>query len=252
MNSKQKVRQFFIYKITNIINNSVYIGKSVNPNKRFQQHLDNPYFNSAKNDCPKLYNSIRKYGESNFKMEVINFFEDEATAYDAEHLYIIYFDSKENGLNSVVGGFGFLSAENNPMYGNGHLISGEKNGMHGKFGKLNPFYGKKHSKESIKKMNLNENRKQKGSKNYFFNKSFKGENHPKCLITEEMAKSIIQLLKDYKIIEIMKMTKVSRNIIENIKYKKNWLHLPRDQIMGYSPQEISINGDELNSLVTKS
>lgn len=54
----------------------------------------------------------------------------------------------------------YFSGENNPSKRIdvrkkiSEKVSGEKNGMYGKVGSLNPFYGKTHSKEFIRKMQL--------------------------------------------------------------------------------------------------
>jgi group I intron endonuclease len=59
-------KQFFIYKITNIINNKIYIGQTDNPNKRWAGHR------GVSKTCKHyLYKSIRKYGIENFIFEII-------------------------------------------------------------------------------------------------------------------------------------------------------------------------------------
>ena len=58
-----------IYKITNIINNKVYIGQtSISPMKRWDDH-----FSAYKNTANKLYlyNEMRKYGIENFAFQII-------------------------------------------------------------------------------------------------------------------------------------------------------------------------------------
>jgi group I intron endonuclease len=58
-----------IYKITNLINNKVYIGQTIqkNPKMRWYAHL-----NYAKNGVKgHLYDSIRKHGIENFKWEIL-------------------------------------------------------------------------------------------------------------------------------------------------------------------------------------
>lgn len=59
-----------IYKITNTINNKVYIGQTIKPvEKRFQQHKNNytkPYFSQL-----VLYKAFNKYGIENFTFEEI-------------------------------------------------------------------------------------------------------------------------------------------------------------------------------------
>lgn len=60
-----------IYKVTNLINNKIYIGQSVHIETRWKSHRNdcfNP--NLDKYNCV-FYNAIRKYGIDNFKFEVI-------------------------------------------------------------------------------------------------------------------------------------------------------------------------------------
>lgn len=60
-----------IYKITNKINNKIYIGKSQECYKqRFKEHTTSALSGSTK--CPKLYNAMRKYGIENFICEKID------------------------------------------------------------------------------------------------------------------------------------------------------------------------------------
>lgn len=62
----------YIYKITNVINNKVYIGQTrVSVEQRYYNHL-----RAAKNITPKtckvkLYNAIRKYRSNNFEIETL-------------------------------------------------------------------------------------------------------------------------------------------------------------------------------------
>lgn len=58
-----------IYKITNILNNKVYIGSSVNIKYRFYEHLLDLRSNSHINK--HLQSAWNKYGEENFKFEII-------------------------------------------------------------------------------------------------------------------------------------------------------------------------------------
>lgn len=55
-----------IYKITNLINNKIYIGQSKNIYRRWYSHRCD-----YKNKDLPLYNSIRKYGIDNFSFEII-------------------------------------------------------------------------------------------------------------------------------------------------------------------------------------
>mgnify|MGYP003415896946 FL=1 len=60
----------WIYKITNIQNNKVYIGQSIRPvNQRFRRHI-----NDAINNKLDTYfaRAIRKYGKDNFYIKIID------------------------------------------------------------------------------------------------------------------------------------------------------------------------------------
>ena len=64
-----------IYKITNLINNKVYIGQTIQTiEKRFIQHKSHA---RTGNNNHKLANALRKYGEDNFIVENIEDCEQE-------------------------------------------------------------------------------------------------------------------------------------------------------------------------------
>ena len=71
-----------IYKLTNKINNKIYIGQSIHPEKRLREHE-----NRAKNklDNYPIHNAIAKYGIDNFDFEIIEWTED----YDDKEFYYI-------------------------------------------------------------------------------------------------------------------------------------------------------------------
>lgn len=143
------MKKYYIYKIENIVNHKLYIGETDNIKRRFDQHMKNPFAKRGRDDCPKLYNSIRKYGLSNFSFSVLEeIYSTEQEALDIEAMYIEKYNTVKMGLN-IVHKSKCISGIFNPMYGKGYLISGNKNGMYGKVGNLNPFYGKTHSKEVL-------------------------------------------------------------------------------------------------------
>lgn len=91
-----------IYKITNLINNKVYIGLTTTSlNKRWNAHI-----RDAKKDPRHLYCSMRKYGIDNFKIEQL----DTATSFQElgilERKYVKIYDSQnpEKGYNLSAGG----------------------------------------------------------------------------------------------------------------------------------------------------
>lgn len=60
-----------IYKITNIINKKVYIGQSIDIEKRWGEHKRNAFNPNTHTYNYPLYRAIRKYGLTNFEFEVI-------------------------------------------------------------------------------------------------------------------------------------------------------------------------------------
>lgn len=85
-----------IYKITNIINNKIYIGQTVKTaDERLKQHI---YTATKHITNTHLAHAIRKYGQDNFKIEIID------TAKSQEEL-----DYKENywinALNTINNGY---------------------------------------------------------------------------------------------------------------------------------------------------
>lgn len=95
-----------IYKITNKINNKVYIGQSINIEHRWTAHRNRPY-NLNSNDYEKpLYRSIRKYGLDNFSFEVLEECNKQELN-DREIFWINYYDSSNNqkGYNLTQGGY---------------------------------------------------------------------------------------------------------------------------------------------------
>lgn len=121
----------YVYSIK-FPNNKRYIGITVRkPKNRLREHL-----NLSKTDKKrKLYKAIRKYKEENMFFEIMNEVEDIdrhalfLKLCELETHYIKYYDSFKNGYNCTLGGEGTV----------------------GMSGDLNPFYGKKHSKETLKK-----------------------------------------------------------------------------------------------------
>jgi group I intron endonuclease len=94
-----------IYKITNKENGSIYIGCTINSlEKRFGEHLSRCFSSTHKS---KLYNSMKKYGQENFTIELIEEC-DLSVIYETEKKYVEQYDSYNNGLNSTIGGEGCL------------------------------------------------------------------------------------------------------------------------------------------------
>lgn len=94
-----------IYRIINKINNTQYIGYTINSIEyRFEEHL---YRCFKLNYVSKLYNSMRKYGKDNFYCELIEEC-DPSLMFEKEKEYIKKFNTYNSGLNSTLGGEGCL------------------------------------------------------------------------------------------------------------------------------------------------
>ena len=99
----------YIYKITNKINNKIYIGQTshLSIQERFSEHIRD----SKKERCEKkpLYDAMNKYGIENFEIEEIEQVSNGEIANEREQFwikklrtYIGFFDC--NGYNATLGG----------------------------------------------------------------------------------------------------------------------------------------------------
>ena len=94
----------YIYKITNIINDKIYIGKtSQTIEKRWKEHCSD-YLRRNEEKRP-LYSAMKKYGIQNFKIEEIEQCTSEE-ANEKEKYWIEYYNSFKNGYNATIGGDG--------------------------------------------------------------------------------------------------------------------------------------------------
>ena len=96
------MRSYDVYKITNKVNNKVYIGiTSKGISARWKEHIY-----SAEHGCPfKLHNAIRKYGKENFSIELIDFCNSWEELTEKEQYYISEYKSlqDEYGYNMTEG-----------------------------------------------------------------------------------------------------------------------------------------------------
>lgn len=95
----------YIYKITNTINNKVYVGQtSLSVENRFKQHCKDS-INPKTSDRP-LYRAMRKYGIENFIIEII---EETDIPNEREKYWIEFYNSYCNGYNATLGGEGRIT-----------------------------------------------------------------------------------------------------------------------------------------------
>lgn len=92
----------YIYKITNDINQKIYVGKTERTvEKRFKEHCQDAF--REHNEKRPLYSAMRKYGIEHFHIELI---EETNNPEDREVYWIEKLGSFKNGYNATVGGDG--------------------------------------------------------------------------------------------------------------------------------------------------
>lgn len=89
----------YIYKISNTINNKVYIGQTIKPiDQRFHRHILDATNNILDTH---LARAIRKYGAENFYIEKIDTAKSQEELTQKEHYWINYYDSVSTGYNET-------------------------------------------------------------------------------------------------------------------------------------------------------
>lgn len=95
-----------IYKIKNVCNNKIYIGKSTNIERRIKEHIR--HLNSNTNHNAHIQNSWNKYGEENFEFTIIHELKNDNNINYWEEYYIKLYKSYDSnfGYNFTLGGDG--------------------------------------------------------------------------------------------------------------------------------------------------
>lgn len=89
--------KYYLYRISNTVNEKVYIGITSDPARRWREHI------SPHSDCLKLKRAICKYGADKFQMVIL----EEGVVEDiaGKEVYsIVAYDSVRNGYNIQLGG----------------------------------------------------------------------------------------------------------------------------------------------------
>ena len=81
-----------IYKITNKINNKVYIGQSIDIYRRWERHRIVAFNDAYPQYNCMLYKAFRKYGYDNFSFEIIKECAEEELN-NLESYYILMYES---------------------------------------------------------------------------------------------------------------------------------------------------------------
>ena len=89
----------WIYKMTNIQNNKVYIGQTIRPIKdRFNRHMNDALHNIIDTHFAR---AIRKYGKENFTIEEIDSANTQEELNQKERYWIQYYNSVKDGYNET-------------------------------------------------------------------------------------------------------------------------------------------------------
>jgi len=94
-----------IYKFQNKINSCIYIGQSLDIERRYKDHINrakNNFKSNSEYDSP-LHRAIRKYGIENFIFEIIEECSKEQLN-EREQYWIAFYNSYNNGYNCTTGG----------------------------------------------------------------------------------------------------------------------------------------------------
>lgn len=100
---EEKIETYEVYKLTNLVNNKIYIGCTTQGSgSRFQKHICKANNGS---DYP-LHVALREFGDKKFKLDILEFCKNEEEMQAREIFYIANFDSTnpERGYNVRPGG----------------------------------------------------------------------------------------------------------------------------------------------------
>ena len=89
----------YIYKITNIQNNKIYIGQTIRPiEQRFRRHINDALNNVLDTHFAR---AIRKYGKDSFTIEQIDTASNQEELNKKEQYWIHYYNSVNEGYNET-------------------------------------------------------------------------------------------------------------------------------------------------------
>jgi len=102
-----------VYKLENSINRKLYIGQSIDPLRRFKDHVRN----SKRGLVRSIYCAMRKYGADAFSITILKWCETKEAADELEAFLIEECETRKKGYNMAPGGEGNGSGEDSPHYG---------------------------------------------------------------------------------------------------------------------------------------
>jgi group I intron endonuclease len=208
--------EMIIYKATNLINGKVYIGQTIQTlKKRRWKHLS---ASRNKKFTWHFYKSIRKYGENNFKWEIIDRANNIDDLNKKEEYWIKYYNSidEDYGYNKTYGG------------NNKRMLKSVKDKISkSNIGKIRTKEHCKNISKNKKGLKMSENQKKKIS-NTLKGRKFSKEHIRKKIMAQTGEKNPCAKLTKKDIVKIKTM--INSNIPDpqiakyfNCTYKNIWL-----------------------------
>ncbi len=209
-----------IYMIKNKVNGKIYIGQSIQLNKRWNEHIKALKANSVKCN-PILLNEWNKYDEESFEfivLEECGF--DELT--EKEKFYMEAYQSLDRNFGYNIREAGnqgtlpeYLKKQISEKVKLDRLMHPEKYS-----GENNGFYGKQHSEETIKKMS-----EIKKGKTYSLNTLIKKAKAKGNYIEIDIFKSIVSDMNNgCSKNEIASKYNISHKVVQSIKTGKHYMY----------------------------
>lgn len=212
-----------IYKIVNKINKKVYIGCTINSlEQRFYEHL----YRCLKTDYKsKLYNSIKKYGEENFEISLIEEC-DLNSIYETEKKYIKEYNSYEDGMNSTFGGEGCLGYIH-PLEIRKKISENTRNGNSHKGKTYEQLYGERADDERLKRKNASAWKKMTDAEKKIRIENCKNGTRKKSKYGYELIKEIKDKFRQGLDMKRIQETypQVNKTYLYSIKMNKRWKDL---------------------------
>lgn len=222
----------YLYRITNTINGKIYIGQTIQPDKRWYQHRKD-----SANPTQIIHHAINKYGAEVFTFEVIAGSKTWEETNDTEALLIAQYNSLvPNGYNVSLGGMNAPKTEEwkrkaseaklgskNPMFGKPRSEEDKNKTRVAQLGELGNFYGRHHTTET--KQLISEKSKgriftieHRSKLSYAKQNKYNGTKNPASKLTENDLIIIRQMISDgTSSRKIAKALSVSKSTILRIK-----------------------------------
>jgi group I intron endonuclease len=219
---------FYIYKITNDLNDKIYVGRTKVPGYRKRQHVSASLDPAKIKVMQKIHLAIKELGHEHFTFEVFEACDNYSKSCEREVYWINFYNSDDDQF-----GYNEKSGPNGPI-----ILTDEQRKILSLriIGEKNPMFGKKHTTEALQKMSD----RMSGDKNPFYGKihtdetktligkSSKGrcagENNAHAKLTLEI---VIQIREDWKTgkytkVALGKKYNVTAVTIGNIISGKTW------------------------------